>query len=68
MRDAGKGTEAAQLQVAAFSDALYELKTESSDLSNPSQNQDMAALLGNLGANTVNYSLELPLAQGITFD
>ena len=57
VRDVGKGTEAAELQVAAFSDSLYELKTETSDQSNPSQNQDMAALLGNLGANTVNYSL-----------
>ena len=57
VRDTGKGTAEAAQQLAAFSDALYELKAEPSDLSNPSQNIDMASLLGKLGANSANFSL-----------
>ena len=57
VRDAGRGTPAAAQRFARFSAALKALKAEPADWSNPKQNIDMASLLGELGANTVNYSL-----------
>ena len=57
VRDAGRNSPAAAQRFARFSAALKALKVEPADWSNSKQNIDMASLLGELGANTVNYSL-----------
>lgn len=57
VRDAGRGTKDATTRLVLLTRALHDLKIDISDFDDVEQNVDMVALLGELGANTVSFSL-----------
>mgnify|MGYP003584214418 CR=1 FL=1 len=57
VRDAGRGTKDATARLVLLTRALHDLKIDIDDFDDVEQNVDMVSLLGDLGANTVSFSL-----------